>query len=598
MAFLRKITGGFIMSDISLKKLYRSSSLRTKVNLIFFVLLIIPLALFTFYATGRMRDVMKEQTFTVAQKSFNETVSTLNSLTVEMYNVSNIIANNANTSSVISVEEERNNVFLTYSRYLDFSSLVSNLKSLSGIFDITVYSDSRFFTMPLSSVRQTEWFSALSTYPSKQWFAPDDISDNSAGKEPFFSYMRLLHSKGNFLTYDGVLQVNVPENKFREPLLKTTVTPNSTMFLLTEDQILLTSNTSSPEFNPSSLSKIVSGPSDEWRELSLQGGDYYLICEKLALAGWTLATVIPKSDVASVSNSLSLQMLGLMLILACVAYFIAVAMADSILKRVSLLTSATGQLESGNTDINLSSVEQDELGILMARFDHMADRIDQLMDEKVQYGKQIQNLELKALQAQINPHFLYNTLDTINCLAIQKGATQITELVNSLAVFYRISLSKGRESITIREEVTHSQMYLNILDSRFPNQIRVEWDISQELMDLNVIKIILQPVIENAAIHGIYERPDGKGTLVIRGWLEGENVYITVADDGVGMTQDTIDANFGKSFNQEPGSRGGYGIRNICDRIHAAYGTEYGLSCVSEIGKGTTVTIHIPKIKS
>ncbi len=581
------------MSEFSPKKLYQSSSLQTKVNIIFCVLLVIPMVLFSIYATGRMRSVMQEQTLTAARKTFDEALGSLNSLMAKMSSVSDTIAKDSNLPYVISVEEENRNIFQAYRRYLNYASTVSQLKTLSGISDIRLYSDSQFFTRPLEPIRQTDWFASLYRFPFRQWFSSSDFPDIPENEEPYFSYIRLLHSRGNYKTYDGVLQINVPRKDFMEPLLKTTVTPNSAMLLLTADRILLEGSASFPAADADSLSSIVSSPYNEWQVLRLQGVEYHVICSRLELNDWTLAVLIPATDMAAVSSRLCWEMIGIMLALAVIAYLVATTMAHSILKRIMQLTNATWQLESGDTDIRLASAEQDELGSLMVRFDQMAACIDRLMEEKVRYGQRIQNLELQALQAQINPHFLYNTLDTINCLAIRKNAPEISGLVSSLAGFYRISLSKGREQISIRDEVTHAKMYLNILDSRFPGQIRTTWDIPPEIEDLRIIKIVLQPIIENAAIHGIYERENGSGSITIRGRLEGDDVYLTITDDGVGMTQEVIDANFRTPAEPIPG---GYGIRNICERIRIAYGGEYGLSCVSEVGRGTTVTIHIPRV--
>ncbi|MBO5068777.1 MAG: histidine kinase, partial [Roseburia sp.] len=181
------------------------------------------------------------------------------------------------------------------------------------------------------------------------------------------------------------------------------------------------------------------------------------------------------------------------------------------------------------------------------------------------------------------------------CLSIQNNVPQITDAVSALASFYRIGLSKGEDNIKLRDEISHAQMYLKILNIRFSDQIHTVWEIAPEIEDLHIIKMILQPIIENAAIHGIYERENGRGAIKIRGWQEEEHVYLTVEDDGVGMPQEVIAANFSPASQEISDMPGGYGIRNICDRIHIAYGAQYGLSCKSKMGVGSTVTIHIPR---
>jgi len=291
-----------------------------------------------------------------------------------------------------------------------------------------------------------------------------------------------------------------------------------------------------------------------------------------------------------------MQLFIVMVLFAGIAYTFAVLTSNRTLKGIWDLSAAMQTLESGDTEIQLDNSASDEIGQLILSFNHMAKRIHQLMNEKIKYGLHIKDLELKALQAQINPHFLYNTLDIINCLAIQNHIPKISEVIDALASFYKISLNKGRSHISIRGEIKHAQMYVKIQNIRFDNQIQVFWDISPEIEGLTMINLILQPIIENAAIHGIYERENSSGTIRVKGWLEHDIVLITVSDDGIGMTEDIIANNF---LTTTPAAvvneAHGYGIRNINERLKIAYGQEYGLFCESIPNIGTTVTIRFPK---
>lgn len=287
------------------------------------------------------------------------------------------------------------------------------------------------------------------------------------------------------------------------------------------------------------------------------------------------------------------------LILTVLAYLIAYFMSRSALDRLSLLTQTMQAVENGNTDVRMEPSGDDEIAQLIGSFNQMMDEMDALMEEKVEYGRQIKNLELKALQAQINPHFLYNSLDLINCTAISHNIPEISKMVNALSKFYRLSLSKGQEIISLRDEIKHVNLYLQIQNLRFDNRIQVTWDLDPEADDCRVIKIILQPLIENAVIHGIFEKPSKSGCLNISTRRRQDDIYITIQDDGVGMDAQTLTKNFTPSVSGEiADTTGGYGVRNIHDRMKLAYGERYGLSCTSTIGKGTTVTVHIPAIDS
>ena len=296
---------------------------------------------------------------------------------------------------------------------------------------------------------------------------------------------------------------------------------------------------------------------------------------------------------------LSTEMVFFVLILTIIAYLMAYFMSRSALDRLSLLTQTMQAVENGNTDVRMEPSGDDEIAQLIGSFNQMMDKMDALMEDKVEYGRQIKNLELKALQAQINPHFLYNSLDLINCTAISHNIPEISKMVNALNKFYRLSLSKGQEIISLHDEIKHVNLYLQIQNLRFDNRIQVTWDLDPEADDCRVIKIILQPLIENAVIHGIFEKPSKSGCLNISTRRSQDDIYITIQDDGVGMDAQTLTKNFTPSVSGEiADTTGGYGVRNIHDRIKLAYGERYGLSCTSTIGKGTTVTVHIPAIDS
>ncbi len=214
------------------------------------------------------------------------------------------------------------------------------------------------------------------------------------------------------------------------------------------------------------------------------------------------------------------------------------------------------------------------------------------------YGQQIKNLELKALQAQINPHFLYNSLDLINCTAISHSVPQISRMVKALGQFYRLSLSGGNEQILLAGEMKHARLYVDIQNMRFEDSIQAHWSLDEDAGRCLIIKIILQPLIENAILHGIFEKDSKRGNLWVSARRNADVITITIEDDGVGMNEEELYAAF---FSAERKSlsetSGGYGVRNICDRLLIAYGEPYGLSCESTPGRGTTVTISIPAIE-
>ena len=589
-----------------IRSLFENSKLRTKFLLIFVVLLIVPFFVFIFYSTNRIQATTQKQTLIAAQKTFEETFTSIEAYLNQMQVTLDTVLEEPLIYQMASADPDTYSVFSQYGDYLTLSSKLSLIQSLCKtdkirlyIGDDYIYSNNKLNFYSLSSIQNTQWYHAIRTYPFQQWFSPLDFADQPKDDQNYFSFMRLFSGAGNINDHPSVLRVDIASSVMEQAMNCTTITDNSIMLLLTEDGIALTtyakSNLSLPE---NTAEQILRLPENNWETTTFADEKYFVLRSSFAVNGWKLATIIPYSDINAVSKQLSVEMSFVMVALVSAAFVIAILLTNHILMRIGQLSAAMQKIEEGNMDIQLDKTTKDELGQLTLCFNHMTKRIGQLMEEKVQYGQYIKNLELKALQAQINPHFLYNTLDTVNCLAIQKNIPVISDVVSALAAFYKISLSKGRNHIKIREEITHAKMYMTIQNIRFNNQIEVSWDIAPEIEELSVIKLILQPIIENAAIHGIYERKDSRGKIWVRGWLEDETVVFSVSDNGVGMSSETVSANFGMSSAEIPDSSGGYGIRNINERLKIAYGPEYGLSCESTLNVGTTVTIRIPKNKN
>lgn len=235
-----------------------------------------------------------------------------------------------------------------------------------------------------------------------------------------------------------------------------------------------------------------------------------------------------------------------------------------------------------------------ELRIISSSFEHMAKTIQNLMERVHREEKELRKTELKALQAQINPHFLYNTLDSIQWMCEQGNTKDAAEMVRALARLFRISISRGRELITIKEELQHAENYMIIQSYRYRSQFSYSIDASDELMDCLCNKITIQPLIENAIYHGIDRMVDeGEIKITIKPAEDtDDDILITVSDNGVGMTKEQC----GKILAKDRSDSGGIGVKNVNDRLKIYFGEKYGLSIESELDVGTTVTVRIPKI--
>ena len=302
---------------------------------------------------------------------------------------------------------------------------------------------------------------------------------------------------------------------------------------------------------------------------------------------WTIVSLISKNILADTINEINKYILLLEIAVMLIAAFLAVQITSRITRPIIKLRDDVNALGSGNTDVEYEVDSRDEIWELEKSFNEMTWKIKNLIERNNEEKEKQKEMELTALQAQINPHFVYNTLDAIGWMAKLKKQPEIERMVMALSTFFRISLHKGDKYITVRDELDHVRSYVTIEEMRFPDKFDIEYHISEGIRNDTMIKIILQPLVENAIRHGISEK-EGKGHIVINGRRSKEDLIFEVMDDGVGF--DTGSMDFRNAYFRE--KHKGYGLRNVDERIKLEYGPEYGLTIESEKEKGTKVVVR------
>jgi len=292
------------------------------------------------------------------------------------------------------------------------------------------------------------------------------------------------------------------------------------------------------------------------------------------------------------------ETLAIGLIFAAVMFSVVAAwsLSRSIYIPIKKLHDVTATITKNDLQALVTSDNVDEITELGMSFNIMIGKIKELLDSKIKEQENLKKAELRALQAQINPHFLYNTLDTIIWMAEAKKTGQVVEIVSALSSFFRISLSKGADWITIGEEVERTRSYLTIQRMRYRDIMDFKIEMDEEVARNTVLKLILQPLVENALYHGIKNKRQG-GTISVRAKRKSENeVLLEVEDDGIGFTPDKL-AQLRAELDDDSGDikmESGFGIGNVNRRIRLYYGKQYGLTVRSEYNTGTCVTLVIP----
>lgn len=323
------------------------------------------------------------------------------------------------------------------------------------------------------------------------------------------------------------------------------------------------------------------------------GEKRFITVRTLAQTGWKIVGVAYYDEIVTTKRDLNQFLAGFLSVVILCVTIVSVLLSALIASPIRKLERTVKLVGEGdlNTPIDVSGAYEVEQ--LSKRFNLMLQRIRQLMDQIIYEQETKRKGELEVLQSQINPHFLYNTLNSVIRLAERGKTEEVVTMIQSLSKFFRISLSKGKNIITVQEELDHIRHYLVIQSFRFKNKFRFDISADEEVLNYQTIKLILQPIVENALYHGIEMMPD-EGLICIRAELKEGNVVISISDNGLGMSNETLQGIL--TGGSKSGGGSGVGVRNVNERIGLYFGREYGLSFESEIEEGTTVTITFPAL--
>lgn len=326
--------------------------------------------------------------------------------------------------------------------------------------------------------------------------------------------------------------------------------------------------------------------------LNYRGEKYLVTRTDMKTTGWTLVSMVPYKSVMAETMAIS----GVMILAVAITLIATLLLLNRILtgvvKPLKKLEKYMVQVNPDNMDQRMEILTDDEIGHLSMKFNQMMDRIRNLKEQVIEEQEDKRKYELQALQAQINPHFLYNTLDSIIWMA-ETNDSNIVAMTEALAKLFRISLNKGNEEISLERELEHVKNYLIIQSMRYADKFTYEISAEPGVERCRTIKLILQPIVENCIYHGI-KKKRGTGKITIRAYRREQNLIIEVSDDGCGMPEEICRKILSDEIESENISGSGIGVKNVNERIQLRFGKKYGLSYSSEEGVGTTVTYVLP----
>lgn len=588
-------------------------SIRSRLILYFLFLVLLPTTIISVTVYNKSADIITrnvntsiENNFNLVQDNLAQRFEAADQSMIALYlnsEFADLISSNrpADSSGIMNELAALNKILENFpANGMPGNSFVPMLYMLNRP-EYTQYNFSRrVFNIDLISLKP--WYLGI---PAKSDFTVVGLSSLDSRFTLKFA-KRLFGIRHAQLPYVGLLTIDIPVSEFSTLPEHYKPTPGSSVYIadatgmiaISPEPALIGQNISSQQYYSKMSTPAVSpdGPArlHSFRQV-IDGENMLVSYRTMGDTGWTILSFSPVRELNGELASFRRVMYVVITVCMLVSLMMALLLSENISAPIRKFIQSMSHAESGNFNITIRYRRKDEFSYLFNRYNKLLQQIKALIDKLYVTELRKKEAELKTLQAQINPHFLYNTLDSINWIAIHHDIPEISSMVTSLSDFFRYSLSKGKNIIPLRDELRQVESYLQIQQFRF--QDRLEYELEETAPDLLerclVVKLTLQPLVENALIHGIQQRR-GTGRIRIRAEALQDILSISVFDDGVGADPEQLNQLL---TGQQPGSQS-YGIRNVHNRIQQFFGESYGIRYYpnTEDGCGLLAVIRLPVI--
>ncbi len=589
----------------SFKNYVEKISLMQKIIAYYSIFIVLPLGVAFILMSNKLTSILENNIYFSATQHFEQSHSFLTYKFYKVIKVSDIIFVD---SKLHEINKKNNGKYDIIDQIDDMNTLQLYLTSFEDKEDILnvklyvpdglIYSDENVHLFNRENIYQTIWYQKLIEDEYNLLFCPseylDDININSS---KILSIARRITKVDDYSQTEGFLRIDIDKQKVADIVSNANPLEYSYSYITNSEDVLVVS--SDPAINKDLILKkpdiVFTTKAKDFTNYDINGNEVYVNSRLIPNTDWYLTTVIPFNQINSEVNSNKTILITIAVILILSGYFFSYSLSKIIINRVNQLIFSMQSVQLGIFTPMPNSRNKDEIGVLVDTYNYMLHKITELMREEYDANLAAKNSELKAIQAQINPHFLYNTLEMINWMAKKQKTEDILSVTKALSNFYKLSLSKGMDFISIRSELQHVSCYVDIQNMRFDSKIVFNISAEKELLDFLVPKIILQPIVENAIMHGILEKGEDRGHLDIKIHQMNECIYIEVTDDGIGIPSEKLKNILDPNPHLQLSKSGShYALKNIYQRLKLTFGEECDMYFSSELLVGTTVTIKIP----
>ncbi|UKS30986.1 sensor histidine kinase [Paenibacillus sp. HWE-109] len=576
--------------------------LRNKILISFVLMVIIPTVCIGFFSYQKSSSIISEQTSHAYLEALRQTEINMSYRLTEVENISEIVYANGRLQQILRRASQGDlsigDVIVDYKNIIE---IIKNLEKSRNILRIRLmvqgdplYAMEKENILGISKESLDHWNDELNLQPrSMEWVFSNKTTYPGVANMSTVSLYRTIKDFEDVKSVLALVAIDMDQKTLTNVLQNMNLSLPYQAMLFNESE-LIASYTREPEqinIDAQALQELLEQDEKDpvaYKNIRVQGKDYLFLVQQVANVNWKLVVLIPTLRITDQSSLLGIYILLLSVSLLAMTVGLSYLLSDRITRRLYKLMVKMKGIEKGHFGELVEVSGQDEISVLQRSFNHMSVQIKTLIDEVYAITLKKQQEEMKVLEGRINSHFLYNTLDTVKWMALDSKAPEIAKIVTNLSKFYRISLNQGHERLSVEKELEHVKAYVHIQDTRFSGNIKFETKIDPALLHKEIIKLILQPIVENAILHGINKSQTKKGTIRIRGHLRRDGIVFTISDDGVGMSKSVKD-----SLLHPEGS--GYGIRNVHERLQLYFGEGSGVKIRSQEGIGTLVRLLLKK---
>lgn len=560
-----------------------------KLLISYILFLLIPLIFYTLITYSFAKKELEKQLMFSADQNYEHSYR---EISASIENAQDMLLNsfyNDNLLSFLSKNQfEINQYSERYGEYLVIQDWLKGIKDFQHQIRLRIYLSPYYDYLcnNITTFNIKSFYNETNQKDISQIYSPVWYNNN----DEYISVAKSAYDPDNTSRFTGIVEADIPISNLLKYMNNGLFEKENTIIIRHNDGTILSTG---KNIDYNTITNLADKDSKyaNWKISTYNDEKTYVRKQSFLNNQWTFYYFIPTTSIIKSSDILRNYFFIAYLLFIPIGFLTAKAISHSQIYRIYGLIKSINPDDGGRPKYYTGHIGTGEYADLINTYNKMIAQIDSLTDQCFKSGKELKNSELRLLQAQINPHFLYNTLDNINVVALRRNVPEISKMIKEMVSFYKLGLNQGKDIVPLFDEIAQVKAYVNIMNLRFENSIELKIDIPSSVLSCKIPKLSLQPIVENSVCHGIFEKDSHSGTIVISADTIDDLIIIKVSDDGVGISKKTL--SFLNSHEQTEG-KNHFGVSNVNNRLKLLFGEKYGMEFANRLEGGALVTIKIP----